>query len=455
MASRALTVEDYEKDIPGKIDKTRAVWVFPTVVSTNAHGRRTEWTLHVRLRDARKEGIFYEIEKGFLNGKKSPEGMVGIIETVSGVVGGKTRKTVPTILANGKNIGKKNETNVLQQAMRDALGMYNKQIKRANPGGGDDASSDQVEQDSERGVVLPMLASSLKDLKKMPKVTSESPAFVQRKYNGVRAIASLREGRVVLTSRTGIEYPGMQNIRKELRAVLSAHPGVSLDGEIYKHGAALQDISGAARGASAEDFDYMIYDMFDPTHPEKIFSQRLDFLRKETGLIEQDGHCKLVETFEISDIGEVNALCENFVREGYEGAMLRLDEPYRESYNGYHSHVLLKVKPVYDHEFEIVDFFTAEKGKSAGALMLVCRVSPSDAHAGTTAKREMDFNVTPAMEIPRRIELAKQFTRREKNGRTHFENSWKGKKIIVEFDEWSRNGIPQRARTRMEVRTWE
>jgi hypothetical protein len=65
------------------------------------------------------------------------------------------------------------------------------------------------------------------------------------------------------------------------------------------------------------------------------------------------------------------------------------------------------------------------------------------------------FPVTPAMELPERIILAKKMAIIEENGKTHFENNYLGKMLIVYFDEKSIDGLPQRARTKMEIRTWD
>src|SRR6185437_2700924 len=47
--------------------------------------------------------------------------------------GGKTRDAVATFVTSGKNIGKSNATNIVTQSLRDALSLYNKQIKKAHP----------------------------------------------------------------------------------------------------------------------------------------------------------------------------------------------------------------------------------------------------------------------------------------------------------------------------------
>lgn len=482
MASKAITVTDFRTHIPGQLSEDRKEWTFPTIHSVTSLGKRSTWTLRVRVvRGDPLEERFVKIADKFFTQPMGEE-YSGWIKVDSALEGGKTRDSVPTIVSKGKNIGRSNETNVFQQALRDALGMYTKKLKHADTGAASGKKTSEGTTSARRGEgkaspsprkrggggdgarnspgdagapILPMLATSLASLKKEPPVSEEYPAYVQPKFNGVRAVAAWRDGAVDLTSRSGGQYPGAQHIRDELTPLLRRHPTIHLDGELYKHGESLQLISGAARGGTGDDLRFMVFDCFDASKPEMKYSERMNLLDTLFDEMDDMQHVEIVPSVRITSLQPVQAMSAEFVRQGLEGAMVRLDEPYRQSTNNHHSNVLLKVKPVYDHEFELVDFFTAEKGKARGALMLVCRTGPWDAHAGSTAKEEKTFNVTPALELPHRIELAREFALIGSNGRTYFENEWKGVKIIVLFDEWSRDGIPLRARTRMEVRTWE
>jgi hypothetical protein len=124
--------------------------------------------------------------------------------------------------------------------------------------------------------------------------------------------------------------------------------------------------------------------------------------------------------------------------------MVRLDGPYILSTNDYRSPYLFKIKPSLDGEFEVVGWEVGLRGKAAGALMIICKTAE-----GT------QFPVTPAMEISYRMALAEKMSIVEPNGLTHFTNHWLGKMIIVTFDEYSSTMVPQRARTKLEIRTWD
>lgn len=439
MSSTSIYIRDYHTEIPGKLSDDRLAWMFPCVESTNSHGRKTEWCIRVQ---ALREGEFVTIEDSWFDNKPL-DSIHGWIKVDSRMVGGVVKKSVPTIVKKGKNLGKSSATNAFCQAVRDAYSLYNKQSKKAV---GDHAFADA---DVAAGVVErfpPMLAQVFKDQKVPPKIDENNHAFVQRKYNGVRAVATLDAGEVVMYSRRKLSYPGFQHIKDELAPILEMYweegRFLYLDGEIYKHGASLQDISGwARRSDSGADLDYMVYDCFVANEPELSFAARREILDEIFGEFEL-AHVQGVETFEVTLRDEIEELYCGFIEEGYEGAMVRLNTPYKYSYNEHHSKVLLKMKETYDHEFEIVRWETGLKGKAAGALMIVC------------VANGIEFPVTPAMEINDRLALAKKMAEIEPNGRTHFENHWLGKPLIVYFDEWSRDKVPQRGRTKMEIRTW-
>lgn len=446
MSANSIYIRNFHKEIPGGLSDDRKTWLFPKIESSNAHGRKTEWQIYVRLFKMSDSiafpnvpmDAFVEILDSYLDNKPLNINFRGWIKVDSKIADGEIRLSTPTIVYKGKNLGKKSATNVLCQALRDALGIHNKQMKKVTPVG-------EIEK------YPPMLAQILKDLKVPIIINNENPVFIQRKYNGVRAVSTLdKDGNVIMYSRNKLLYNGFSYIKEELKPIFEIYHNkdkkLYLDGEIYKHGAALQDISGLARrdanGDSHKDAhcDYVIYDCFFPNEPELLYSSRkkiLDDIFEKAKL----KYSKLVETFQVSSREEVDELYKSFLQEGYEGAMVRTDESYKYSYNGYHSRSLLKMKPTYDEEYEIIRWETGEKGKAADALMIVC----------ITTEGKI-FPVTPAIEIPERIALAKKMAEIEPNGKTHFENHWFKKKVIVYFDEKSKDNVPLRARTKLEMR---
>ncbi len=468
MTSTNTSIRDYRKEIPGSLSDDRLTWWFPTVESMNTNGKKMFWKIYVRVVDTSVAGDqnqqFIPLNDEFFDSKPMPKHLNGWINVDSGIIGMKVRKTAPTIIHKGLNSEKTNATNVFTQALRDAYGHYNKHAKKAHSGADVNAeTTDKAIAKCTTEFLPPMLAQILKDQSVKPKISPEHPLYVQRKYNGVRTVTTLQVDTkddittytVVMYSRRKNLYPGFEYIKAELLPILKeywlAGQKLYLDGEIYKHGVALQDISGQARRDDSaneetlEKYDYMIYDCFVTTQPDLTYSKRKELL---DDIFQNPEHkltyAKHVETFECSSYEEIDALYKTFLVEGFEGAMVRLDTKYNWSYNERHSKVLLKMKPTYDAEFEVVGMSAEGKGKAAGALMIICK---------TTAGKH--FPVTPAMEIVERIALAQKMKEVEPNGKTHFENHWFGKPLIVYFDELSKDKLPQRARTKLEIRTWQ
>jgi ATP-dependent DNA ligase len=452
MAANSVYIRDYHKEIPGALSPDRLTWLFPQINSKNSHQKTTEWRICVKLfregtNPTAQDNLFIEIKDEYFNNKPLP-GIFAWIKVDSRIEGGKIKKSEPTIVRSGKNIGKASETNVFCQALRDALGIHNKQLKKA-------VGNANVGSRTER--FPPMLAQVLKDQKTALKFDPQP--YIQRKYNGVRTVTTLdcdptddpelKSAFAIMYSRRKLLYPGFQYHKDELLPVLRAYWSkgrrLYLDGEIYKHGIALQDISGQARReAKSNDikYDYMIYDCFIANEPELLYTDRkaiLDDIFKTYNF----KYAKSVETFQVESLEEIYEYYKIFLEEGFEGAMIRIDAPYRYSYNEHHSKVLLKLKETRDMEAPIVSWTTGEKGKAADALMIICEIEGKQ------------FPCTPAMEIPDRIALAKKMATIEENGNDHFTNHWKGKKIIIYYDELSRDHIPQRARTKMEIRNWD
>lgn len=457
MAATAIYIRDYHKEVPGTLSQDKLTWLFPQIESKNTHGKVTEWRIYVRLfhHDPAiqlpnvPDDKFVQILDSYFDNKPLVPSLRAWINVDSRIAGGKIKKSVPTIISSGKNLGKASATNVFCQALRDAYGLHNKQLKKAVAAA---KATSGVEK------YPPMLAQVFKDQKTPPKVDESNPVFVQRKYNGVRTVTTLDvsagktpdTAEVIMYSRRKLLYPGFQYLKDELKAVLSMYWNegrqLYLDGEIYKHGVALQDISGQARRETKSNdvrYDYMIYDCFVANEPELKYSERkaiLDEIFENFKLL----HSKSVETWEVTSKEEIEEMYKVFLEEGFEGAMIRLDTAYKYSFNEHHSKVLLKMKPTFDSEYKIVGWETGTKGKAAEALMIICETTEG-----------IKFPVTPAMELPDRIALAKKMGQIEPNGKTHFQNQWENKPLIVYFDEKSRDNVPQRARTRMEIRVWD
>jgi ATP-dependent DNA ligase len=317
----------------------------------------------------------------------------------------------------------------------------------------------------------PQLLTRLGDSKKATLQPDEFPVDVQRKLNGVRAVAALEReaAEPLLYSRTRKVLAGHPQVRAELarfaRAARgltparAAHPPVFvyLDGELYRHGQPLHAISGQARRADAAgEVEYHVYDAFFPHSDIVLWRDRRAFLEQLFARVAGDGgaplqYVRLVETVPAADLAEVRALADRFVAEGYEGAVVRRPAfHYTYSYNNYHSANVLKVKPLYDAEFPVVGFKSGKAGKGADTLLWICRVpepkNPADA----------EFTVAPknlTLEESRRLYACLQ--QEVAPGVTRFDRDFRGRPLTVEYPELSaKTGKPTQAKATV-FRTYE
>lgn len=402
-----------------------------------ARGAVRSWTAHVRLLDA--GGAPLPVTPAILTrGTKLPAGLVGEIRVLSMQEGGKLRDSAPTLVRSGKNLGRSNETNVLTQAVRDALGKYNAQKGRysadraaddAGPAGSADPADGLADglanamlEPMERvfaapGLLRPvrpppMLARPLKDA---PITAADFAAglLVQPKLNGVRLVAYIdHANHVVLYSRQCKPYAGKLHIRDEVAVLLNAAreyldgpcARAYLDGELYLHDKPLNFISGQARNSQDDaSLEYHVFDIFFPdaaalgTQDSAAGRQQILAMLVDTC----ESHLKNVKLVKTTDIRDQKGL-DDFVQaklaEGYEGAVARrASAPYRYSDLGYHSADMIKLKPRFDDEFPIIGFEQGI-GKDLGAVKLKCRTKLGE-----------EFGVVPNMTLDDRKKLYASF----------------------------------------------
>lgn len=232
-------------------------------------------------------------------------------------------------------------------------------------------------------VPRPMLALTKGFLERLRFVdTRTTPTFVQRKLDGVRATGNTGTGE--LWTRQCKRMTAPTHIENALRAV-GAHcreHGTPLpewvDGELYQHGASFNAITGAVRQKTVKDvkrlsgIQYHLYDV----HADVPTRDRLAVLDAIADAIDALGidEIVVVETFHEHPgedaVERISAYLPKFVAEGYEGAMVRVDDdtPYEA---GKRSSKLLKLKNFHDADFEFVEC-VPEKGREdlVGAMVL-------------------------------------------------------------------------------------
>jgi ATP-dependent DNA ligase len=416
MASKSINITDYEKEIPGGLSADKLSWNFPQVKTTNQHGKLQEWDCYVELY---KNGLLIKITNEFFSGELGSD-YISKIHTLSGQEGGKKISSV-NIIKKGKNLGKKNATNPFTQALRDALSKYNKKLGKTDIGG-----------NIQKNRYPPMLISGA------VKPNYSEKNYIQPKLDGVHVVAYMDPDskKVQLYSRTCNTYSAQPHIVEDITPLLKKYPFVYLDGEMYKHGEKLQDISGAARGSDTKiSLNFFIFDCFIPkklkTEEGKkklTFDVRRSMLEKLMGENLHGKSVRFLPTYEVISEAEADKYYNQFIDEGYEGAIVRRAVgTYTYSWNNYHSRDLMKLKPFFDKEYEIVGFGEGKKGKDVGAIIWKCKAG------------EHTFTVVPNMEYAERYKLFKKL--KETPGL--FKREYEGKMYTVKYTTLSKDGVPQ------------
>ena len=278
-----------------------------------------------------------------------------------------------------KNVGRSNETTAHDQAVKEAIAKWKKQIKKKY--------SEKLETAGETERIQPMLAAEFgKHKQKLV-----YPVTVQPKFDGLRCLAyRTPDGDIMLQSRGGDPYE-LPHIKDELSGWMSE--GTVLDGELYIHGMSLQNINKLVRKPRDESLGlyYCIYDVLDLDDTAKPWSKRMEWLYGAFRSVGQVHRLWPVPNVTAYDESGVLELQKAFVSEGYEGAIVRAHEgQYRVGYRSPH---LLKVKSWTDSEFPIIGY-TNGKGKFENAAIFKC-ITPE----GKT------FEVTPMGTAEERLQM--------------------------------------------------
>lgn len=343
----------------------------------------------------------------------------GVIEVTHGYVGGK-KQVNEKIISEGKNIGKKNETTPLQQAINEARSAWIKKKESGYaPVGVTDLSEanrdDNESIESGRGkgidedVPSPMLAHEYNKRGKSIKF----PCFVQRKLDGTRCVAMPGKG---LYSRNKKRYPHMTHIIKEINRL---PPNIILDGELYSDTLTFQEIVGLVKRETLKKGDdekqlqvkLHVYDIINEMPYELRYANlQMLFSRYKFKYLE------LVKTESCESEERMKELHAQYVTDGFEGIILRNKQGL---YKNARSCDLIKYKTFEDSEFEVIDFKEGE-GQEEGCVIWVCKTPEGKI-----------FNCRPRGTREERHEL---FT----NGKKYI-----GKMLTIRYQEMTDLNIPR------------
>lgn len=256
-----------------------------------------------------------------------------------------------------KNVGKANETSLVDQANAEAAAMYKFKLDRKY--------STTPEEACEL-VRLPMLA---KDFDKV-KGPIPWPVDVQPKLDGVRCFAYWDQDEVILLSRGGKTY-NVPHIKKAFERFLPKN--ITFDGELYAHGRSCQQINALVKKNRPESLEiqFRVYDCIIDEDPGDTWEKRNERLQS---ILEEfkdsiDSCIRCVPTLEAANQDDLERFYLAWVNLGYEGAIVRIKTG--KYLYGFRSGDLLKVKSFMDKEFPVVNAYQGV-GRFEGCITWVC-----------------------------------------------------------------------------------
>lgn len=375
---------------------------FPVLFGDASTGKKKVWSIKVEDREG-----------------------TGVIITEHGYVDGKKQINEKEI-SEGKNIGKKNETTPLQQAISEARATWQ---KKKDAGYAEASASASASAPALAGAGKPLeeiaesRAKATDDEVPLPMLALDFhkrgssmvfPCYVQPKYDGTRCVGVPTKG---LFSRNRKRYPNMDHILQELK---DFPPSLIFDGELYSDELTFQEIVGLVKRETLKPGDtdkvklikYHVYDLIYDAPFEDRYSRLKALFDKY-----KFTHLKLAPTELCASKEAVKGFHDRYVDTKFEGAILRNKKGKYKI--GQRSADLLKYKLFQDSEFPITNF-TEGTGVEEGCVIWECKI-----------KDGTKFMCRPRGTREERMELFK-------NGK-----SYVGKELTVKYQELTDDGVPR------------
>lgn len=322
--------------------------------------------------------------------------------------GAQVRSVVPI---TPKNVGKANETTPAQQAESELDSRVNSQIDK---GYVRDLAAAAAPATNGLGLEKPMLAQPL--AKVIQGSIDWANAFAQPKFDGHRCLS-----KGMLYSRGGKPI-NLPHIWEELNDIGLGH--LHTDGELYVHGTLLQDIGSliTRKQEGTELIEYRLYDQISPAPYEER-------LAEITSIVASAGssRIKVVPTFRVADAAAMDVYHRQFLKDGYEGSILRHGLTGYESDK--RSNSLIKLKDFDDTEFLVIGYRegtprTLEDGSVLRVPVWLL------ANPGGKTEKAKTFEVTAHGDM---YEKDRQWTERD---------SYVGKLLTVQHFKYSKEMVP-------------
>ena len=207
--------------------------------------------------------------------------------------------------------------------------------------------------------------------------------YGSRKIDGVRLSLYWQDDHIETASRGGQKYTSIDHITKNPKLIefFKNHPDYVLDGELYKHGLTLQQISGLARQEKQQSptLEYYIYDLMDANQTFEDRLEVLESIKEELGLSFEperewkEGELKLqmVPHEKVTGWLNIEKMHNRYVKEGWEGLVIR--DPSKKYTYGGRTKDMIKVKMYKDDCFTVVGKEGGLRGAEDMVFILVTK----------------------------------------------------------------------------------
>lgn len=254
--------------------------------------------------------------------------------------------------------------------------------------------------------------------------------LISRKINGVRSLIFKDEsGKIRTSSRGAINYDiAIKHIieHSTIIDIFNKYPTLIMDGEIYKHGLDLNDISGMCRKQEESDttmLEFYWYDIFDEKGKAIDRINTINNVCNEYNLtfnpyrtFTNEVQIQQVPQELITGYENMKAKHDQFVSEGWEGAVIRLCDGYY-TQNG-RTNDMIKIKKYDTISCKVVGI---EQGlREYADMVFICQMPDSD----------KTFKAKPLGNYEQKVDYT-----------IHFEDTYKNHMADIKYFNYSAHGV--------------
>lgn len=393
------------------------------------------WRIEFKITHNNKEYDFSEFDNILNAEAKIPKSAIFTYY----IIYGQDKKRIDTReVLSGKNIGKKNETTLLEQGLKDIYSLYTKKLMTYK-NNKEDNSAKIINITTLYKINKSLMVYGMNLYKYEPKYVKTFPVLIQPKLNGLMCMliyTDITNNCLMYSRQLKVFNDSVAHIKKEYINIINVK-NVYFVGELYIHGLPLQDIISFARTNKCNDrLTYNIFDYFiigdkvsaldrqnKITYYSEIFNNKLHYI-------------KFIVSELANNHNDIDAIQKKYIKDGYEGAVLRIPEaPYEYGIDKpARSRVILKYKTIFEDEFPLVGYTS----DTYDGIVFIC--GQSNKLNNAPLDNRLHFNVVPNWTTENRKVALKKMNDKL------FAKKYYGHMVKVYYNDISKDGIPLQAK---------